>query len=65
MLTAKELMHLEDILTMEESYAKTCSHFANMTQDTQAKQVLSQMTQKSQQHIQTLKKHLSAGQTLQ
>lgn len=65
MLTSKELMHLEDVLTMEESCAKACSQFANMTQDNQAKQVLQQMAQKDQQHIQTLKKHLSAGQTLQ
>ncbi|KYZ74767.1 hypothetical protein AXX12_16210 [Anaerosporomusa subterranea] len=65
MLTAKELMHLEDVLTMEESCAKACNHFASMTQDNQAKQVLQQMAQKDQQHLQTLKKHLSAGQTLQ
>lgn len=65
MLTSKELLQLEDVLTMEESCIKTCSQFANMTQDSQAKQVLQQMAQKNQQHFQTLKQHLSAGQTLQ
>jgi rubrerythrin len=53
-------MHLEDVLNMEDCCAKTCSQFANMTQDNQAKQVLQQMAQKDQQHLQTLKKHLSA-----
>jgi rubrerythrin len=65
MLTSKELMQLEDVLTMEESCTKVCSQFANMTQDSQAKQVLQQLAQKNQQHFQTLKKHLNAGQTLQ
>ena len=65
MLTSKELMHLEDVLTMEQSCVKTLNQFANMTQDNQAKQVLQQLVQKNQQHLQTLKGHLSAGQTLQ
>ena len=65
MLTSKELMHLEDALTMEQSCVKAFNQFANMTQDSQAKQVLQQLAQKNQQHLHTLKKHLTAGQTLQ
>ena len=65
MLTSKELMQLEDALNMEQSCVKAFNQFANMTQDNQTKQVLQQLAQKDQQHLQTLKKHLSAGQTLQ
>ena len=65
MLTSKELMHLEDVLTMQDSCVKTCNQFANMAQDAQCKQLLQQMAQKDQQHMNTLKRHLSSGQNLQ
>ena len=65
MLTSKELMHLEDFLTMEQSCVKVMNHFATSIQDNQEKQLLQQIAQKSQQNFQNMKKHLSAGQTLQ
>ncbi|SMD10471.1 hypothetical protein [Sporomusa malonica] len=65
MLSSKELMHLEDFLGMEQSCAKTMNYFASSVQDTQSKQLFQQLAQKSQQHFQTLSKHLNAGQNLQ
>lgn len=65
MLSAKELMHLEDFLTMEQSCAKTLNFFANQLQDNQAKQLLQQMAQRNQQNFQTVSKHLNSGQNLQ
>lgn len=65
MLSSKELMHLEDFLTMEQTSVKTLNHFANELQDSQGKQLLQQMAQKNQQNFQTVSKHLSAGQNLQ
>jgi hypothetical protein len=65
MLSAKELMQLEDFLTMEQACVKTLNHFANELQDSQAKQMLQQMAQKNQQNFQTASKHLSSGQNLQ
>lgn len=65
MLTSKELLQLEDFLTMEQSCVKTFNHFASELQDNQAKQLLQQLAQKSQQNLQTISKHLSAGQNLQ
>lgn len=65
MLSAKEVMHLEDILGMEQSSVKALNHFANTVQDNQTKQLFQQLAQKSQQHFQTLSKHLSADQNLQ
>lgn len=65
MLSAKELMHLEDFLTMEQSCTKTLNHFANQLQDNQAKQLLQQMAQRNQQNFQTISKHLNSGQNLQ
>lgn len=64
-MTLKELMQLEDSLTMHQTCVKTLNHFANELQDSQARQMLQQMAQKHQQHVQTLSKHLNAGQTLQ
>lgn len=65
MLSAKELMQLEDFLTIEQSCVKALNFFANQTQDSQAKQLLQQMAQKNQQNFQTVSKHLTAGQNLQ
>lgn len=65
MLSAKELLQLEDFLTMEQTCVKTLNHFANELQDNQAKQLLQQAAQKNQQNFQTISKHLSAGQKLQ
>jgi len=56
-LSAKELMHLEDFLTIEQSCVKSLNFFANQTQDSQAK--------KNQQNFQNISKHLNAGQNLQ
>jgi len=64
-LSAKELMHLEDFLTIEQSCVKSLNFFANQTQDSQAKQLLQQMAQKNQQNFQNISKHLNAGQNLQ
>jgi len=65
MLSAKELMHLEDFLSMEQACVKTFNHFANELQDNQAKQLLQQLAQKNQQNFQTISKHLNGGQNLQ
>lgn len=65
MLSSKELMQLEDYLGMEENCAKTMNFFAGNVQDSQAKQLFQQLAQKSQQHFQTMSKHLNAGQNLQ
>lgn len=64
-LSAKELMHLEDFLTIEQSCVKTLNHFANQLQDSQAKQLVQQIALKNQQNFQTISKHLNAGQNLQ
>ena len=64
-LTAKELLQVEDFLTMEQTCVKTYNHFANELNDSQAKQMLQQMAQKNQQNFQTISKHLNAGQNLQ
>lgn len=65
MLTAKELMQLEDFLDAEQTCVKTLNFFANNTQNSQSKQLFQQMAQKNQQHFQTVCKHLNAGQSLQ
>jgi hypothetical protein len=65
MLSAKELMHLEDFLTMEQACSKTLNYFAGQLQDSQAKQLLQQLAQRNQQNFQTVSKHLSSGQNLQ
>ncbi|MBP2628725.1 MAG: hypothetical protein H6Q68_3436 [Firmicutes bacterium] len=65
MLSSKEVMELEDILGMEQTSVNALNHFSNTVQDNQSKQLFQQMAQKSQQHFQTLSKHLSAGKTLQ
>lgn len=65
MISAKELMHLEDFLTIEQSCVKTLNHFANQLQDSQAKQLVQQIALKNQQNFQTISKHLNAGQNLQ
>lgn len=64
-LSAKELMQLDDFLTMEQSCAKTINYFSNQLQDNQGKQLLQQMAQRSQQNFQTISKHLNSGQNLQ
>ena len=64
-LSAKELMHLEDFLTIEQSSVKTLNHFASMSQDQQLKQSLQQMAQKCHQDFMMMNKHLNAGQTMQ
>lgn len=58
-LTAKELMHLEDYLTLEKSCEKTLNFYANQIQDQQTKIMLQQMTQKSQGNFQRMIKHVS------
>ncbi|BBB90241.1 MAG TPA: ferritin-like domain-containing protein [Methylomusa anaerophila] len=65
MLSSKELLHLEDFLGMEQTCVKTMSFFANSVQDSQCKQLFQQLSQKGQQHMQTMSKHLNAGQSLQ
>ena len=62
MLSAKEVMQLEDVLGMQQTTVTTLNNFANTTQDNQSKQLFQQMAQKNQQHFQTLSKHLSASQ---
>ena len=65
MISAKELMHLEDFLGYEQTAVKTLNYFASSAQDSQSKQLFQQMAQKKQQHFQTLSKHLNVGQNLQ
>ena len=65
MLSSKELMHLEDFLSMHQTCGKTFNHFAGEMQDQQGKQILQQLSQKHQQHVQMVSKHLNAGQTMQ
>lgn len=65
MLTAKELMHMEDFLGMEQTGVKAFNNFASMVQDGQTQQMLQQMSQKCQQNFQTVSRHLSSGQNLQ
>lgn len=65
MISAKELMHLEDVLNYEQTAVRTLNYFASNAQDSQTKQLFQQMAQKNQQHFQTLSKHLNTGQTLQ
>ena len=65
MLSTKELMQIEDFVTMEQSNIKTLNQFANQLQDSQAKQLFQQIAQKNQQHVQTISKHVTAGQNLQ
>ncbi len=65
MLTSKELMQLEDFLSMHQTGVKTFNHFAGELQDQQGKQLLQQLSQKHQQHVQMVSKHLNAGQTMQ
>lgn len=65
MLSAKELMQVEDFLTMEQTNVKALNQFANMVQDTQTKQLFQQFAQKNQQHFQTISRSLSSAQNLQ
>ncbi len=65
MLTSKELMHLEDFLSMQQNCVKTFNHFSTEMQEQQGKQLLQQLAQKHQQHLQKVSKHLNAGQTMQ
>ncbi len=62
MLSSKEVMQLEDILGMEQTTVNALNNFANTIQCSQSKQLLQQMAQKSQQHFQTLSKHLTSAQ---
>lgn len=64
-MTSKELMHVEDFLSMTQNCAKTFQHLASEMQDSSAKQMLQQLAQKQQQHVQTISKHLTNAQSLQ
>lgn len=57
-LTAKELMHLEDYLTLEQGCGKTLNFYASQAQDQQMKTVLQQMSQKSQDNFQRMVKYI-------
>lgn len=65
MLSAKEVMQLEDFLGMEQNFVKSLNHFATTIQCNETKQLFQQMAQKNQQHFQTVSKHLNVSQTLQ
>ncbi len=65
MLTSEELMQLEDFLDGHQTSVKTFNHFASEMKDQQGKQMLQQLAQKHQQHVQMVSKHLNAGQSLQ
>jgi ferritin-like metal-binding protein YciE len=58
-LTAKELMHLEDYLVMEQTCGKNLNFYSNQIQDQQLKSALQQMAQKSQGNFQRMVKHLN------
>lgn len=51
-LTAKELMHLEDYLTSENSREKTLTFYVEQIEDQQIKTMLQQMAQKSKGNFQ-------------
>lgn len=59
-LTAKELMHLEDYLTLEKSCGKTLNFYGGQTQDQQIKTMLQQMTRKSQGNFQRMAKYVDS-----
>ncbi len=59
-LTAKELMHLEDYLTLEKIREKTLTFYAEQINDQQVKTMLQQMTQKSQGNFQRMAKYVSS-----
>lgn len=59
-LTAKELMHLEDYLTMEKSCEKSLQFYAGQTQDQQIKAMLEQMSQKSQANFQRMANYVGS-----
>jgi rubrerythrin len=65
LLSAKELMQMEDFLDMQQTSIKAMNYHAANIQDAQAKKVFQQIAQKNQEHFQTISKHLNAGQTLQ
>lgn len=65
MLTEKELMSLGDYLKQAQSSSETMNNFANTMQDSQTKQLFQQISQKNMQNVQTLSKHLNAGQNIQ
>jgi len=63
-LTAKELSHLEDFLTMQQTWIKTLYFFANQVEDQKVKQILQDMAQRNQSQFQAIAKNLNAGATL-
>mgnify|MGYP001270299289 CR=1 FL=1 len=63
-ITAKELMHLEDYLTMEQACSNNLNFYANQIQDQQSKTMLQQMAQRSQGNYQRLVQRFS-GQNMQ
>ncbi|MDD4601221.1 hypothetical protein SDC9_03997 [bioreactor metagenome] len=65
MLSDKELIQLEDFLTMEQGFIKSMYYIANNIQDMQTKQLFQQVASKTQQNFDAVSKHLSAGKTLQ
>lgn len=65
MLTEKELMSLGDYLSQAQSSSESMNNFANNLQDAQTKQLFQQISQKNTQNVQTLSKHLNAGQNIQ
>lgn len=65
MLSDKELMQLDDFLTMEQGFIKSMYYLANHIKDAQTKQLFQQVANKTQQDFNTISKHLSAGKTLQ
>lgn len=50
-LTTRELLYLEDISKMFETFSKACDTAANSTQDTQLKSMLQSMSQEHRQWI--------------
>lgn len=65
MISDKELMQLEDFLTMEQGFIKSMYYIANNIQDMQTKQLFQKVASKTQQNFDLVSKHLSAGKTLQ
>ena len=59
-LTAKELMQLDDYLTLEKSCEKSLQFYAGQTQDQQTKAMLEQMTQKSQANFQRMANYVGS-----
>lgn len=57
-MTTKELLYIEDCLSVEQQLQIKCADYASKVTDAQLKQVLTTLSQKHQQHFSTLMSQL-------